>query len=1859
MANLATITNNILADSGIDPIDLIVGTGTINYIPKFTSEGSIGNSIMTESGANILISGNIVLNAGNYNNYAPTLTGGGASGLWSINITGNSGTSTQANAAYLVNGTSGGAIQSWDIRSITSYSMTSYRMGFGFTSWDNNNTAPYADYLHLRSYSDASGGNDNLIMFLKSGIGMRIYQQPFNSTTPYTNYVDVLHSSNYTNYAVQTTTQSNWNNYNVIANVIGLLAWKNYGNNHVIFDASNSTSPSGTPISSTDSQNGWAATYPTLMGWNGSQTYGVRVDRARLADNADTVDGFHATNAAGGLAYYASNGYLYAPAWINVDNGGIFSGTNSAHFRPNPNTYGPWLISGSRNNYSGLEFDSLVNGNVALSISTSSNITGFYNTSYGWQFFWNGGTMYVYKNTYGGGAQATVLDSSNFNTWAAAVNGNTANSFNVFQLSYAATTFNPSAAPRSQMNPMSIKMWNNYFNGIGLGSDYGTVMQYYSLGDHVDTQVYFDASGGSWYRSASYLSGWQGWQKYVTENGATWNISISGSSATTQLLTSSGSFLTQFGNGTIGYTYAITAGTTGLFPSSDNSNATLTINRHPGDYYSQLGFSSNGEIYYRRFSATVINTTLPWVTLLTSNNYNLYAPTLTGVGASGTWNISITGSSGSVSFNNLTDKTGGTGTYQTSGDFRAPIFYDSDNTNYYVDPNGLSRMYRLQIIGDWAGANPNEGAINIRGAYPSMTFRNTVSNNMWLRHMDGSGDIQHYFANGVDGASWTIKHSMFSDGTFASQGSMRAPIFYDINDTNYYLDPNSTSNLYYVIGLNFRVGNAIYFGGGNNYFNWDGRINSNVGIQSQSDMRAPIFYDINDTNYYVDPNGLSVLRSVQIGAYNQYSITLPSPSNNYGNGRIYIRIQPVGGRIVSFKISISSTWNWGPAFGFVSADVSYYCDGTSLIYPQVSITSATGQAANNLTIGNLVIENGYISLPIYSANTNSIFVKFEGAPSFDWNLITTSGWESVAWPGSAVVNIPGALATGGNITMAGNLVATQSWVNSQGFVTGGPYLPLSGGTVSGATIFNGNVTWFNGQGSMMALENQGTFARFAFNGLDFYDWQYGISMTISNGDITANNSFRAPIFYDSNDTTFYVDPNATSNIYKIRVGNGAEVPGLIGMGASYLYGMGINNAYTAVHAHSSANGVALGSFDGTTFTAKMYVNHDGNAYAVSSFRAPIFYDSADTNYYLDPNSSSVLNQVTTNGRIYSNEWIQFSNYTGLYSPNNGAHFRPNTGSYGPWLITGTRNGWSGIEFESLANGNVSMMIGANSNETGFHNNSYGWQFRWTTGTMYVFKGTYGGGTQATVWDSVNAPISVSATPNTLALRSGDGDIAVRELTMTVGVQSFTPSSMVGIYPTTNQAVKVTASGTRDFLNVPTRTGGDASGTWGISITGGATYLNSSNYIQQTGSNGSWNADFQATPAGTARYGGDVGANATNNPGNSWWIQQNFRHTNSSNYWGVQVAWGWEDNANRLATRSISGGTFGSWVYYLNSSNYGSYALPLSGGTMTGAIVSNATEQNFTNFTARNTTSAGSMPNHLFYYIEARYNSGSNGTNVYHWVRSSWEYNITNNYHDITFGATYSGASYVNLLRVSADGNIYATNSFRAPIFYDSADTTYYVDPNGGSYLRGRVLVTGGHSASALRVFLRADENGAGTGVAALEMWCSEPGQTWAWGGFGYNVTNDNGSPGGFGRINTNFGQAYMRFSDSGDLYFYNTNTSGTRATTARFAYDGSANFYYSVLAPGFYESSDMRIKELIENSYIPNGIESVTARLYKKNGKIEIGYYAQDVQDILPSAVSVKEDGYLNLSYREVHTAKIAYLEKKIKELEEKLNSLY
>jgi predicted heme/steroid binding protein len=110
--------------------------------------------------------------------------------------------------------------------------------------------------------------------------------------------------------------------------------------------------------------------------------------------------------------------------------------------------------------------------------------------------------------------------------------------------------------------------------------------------------------------------------------------------------------------------------------------------------------------------------------------------------------------------------------------------------------------------------------------------------------------------------------------------------------------------------------------------------------------------------------------------------------------------------------------------------------------------------------------------------------------------------------------------------------------------------------------------------------------------------------------------------------------------------------------------------------------------------------------------------------------------------------------------------------------------------------------------------------------------------------------------------------------------------------------------------------------------------------------------------------------------------------------------------------------------------------------------------------------------------------------------------------------------------------------------------------------------------------------------------------------------------------------------------------------------DGTAYHSGSLTASSFFEISDSRLKKVVKNDYKAIGIENIKSRLYIKNGREELGYFAQDFAEILPSAIAEAYDGFLTLSYTQVHTAKIAIIEdevtilkRRVAELESKLQA--
>jgi len=122
--------------------------------------------------------------------------------------------------------------------------------------------------------------------------------------------------------AVPQRTRTNWHSDDAsLGSVVGQLAWKNNGNGHTIFDASAGTSPDGTAIDLYDADIGWSPGCPTLMGWDGTNTYGVRVESA---ENAYSLMGYTISvgrnDVANKVVITDSNGYIQA-GWINTTSG--------------------------------------------------------------------------------------------------------------------------------------------------------------------------------------------------------------------------------------------------------------------------------------------------------------------------------------------------------------------------------------------------------------------------------------------------------------------------------------------------------------------------------------------------------------------------------------------------------------------------------------------------------------------------------------------------------------------------------------------------------------------------------------------------------------------------------------------------------------------------------------------------------------------------------------------------------------------------------------------------------------------------------------------------------------------------------------------------------------------------------------------------------------------------------------------------------------------------------------------------------------------------------------------------------------------------------------------------------------------------------------------------------------------------------------------------------------------------------------------------------------------------------------------------------------------------------------------------
>jgi hypothetical protein len=2115
MANLATIQNNILADSGIDPIDLIVGTGTVNYIPKFTAEGAIGDSIMSQSGSNILINGNIALHAGNYNNYAPTLTGGGASGTWGINI---SGVAAQVTINY------------------NNDSNSTYQM-----LWGSGNSIYGSSLVYLNPFTDtiyaaAYKGSNNV-----GGTGEASYH-PAGIFSQGTNWLyGTMYRAGYDTY------HANGSLYQV-----GLLELNN---------------------------------------------------------------GFQISQVSGNN-YGQFNNWVFLPG-----NHGFYSGVNNAHILPNDGTYGPWRIIGTRGGYNGIEFDAS-NGRVVLMVDPNSNGTGFHNNNYGWQFLWSNGSLYVYKNAYGGGTNAVVLDSVNYTSYAVPTSGYTfGNAFTIGTmyvstgiqssgLSYVLGTYSNGYAYRFDSTafaswiglggylPLAGGAMTGKIYTASFGSDaYGGAMEIRERGYVGDTQsdwsyspaisfhwgnrfavrLGFDYNGYLAVDNVRFLNAnnYNSYAPTLTGGGAsgTWGINITGNAASanyTQLLDDINNYTWSSSSLPLDFPLGMQLSFVG--PNSGEGSwqnygtiinaRTYSAGGGSLQMYVPYGPSNGGDALQVRFGNYNVsggNAWTGWKTLLQSDNYNNYAPTLTGGGASGTWGINITGNAGSattavnlygpggstirsssvgtsyvynyqirendggygnsdinyapqlafhwgnvVASSILMESSGrisirnnpGTGyedfianTVYGSTALRAPIFYDSEDISFYVNPNGFSRISNLITT----------GYLYVNNSDPTIYFQDTDHRSAMI-HVN-SNIFYVLRGSGVNSTGWSTYNGYWplqislenNDATFggsvsAPVGDFRAPIFYDSQNTAYYLDPNSTSNLSTVYAYSYQ-GNGNVSGTGSASYHPSGIYSTGNNLlygtlyMAGNNMRS--IGGIVQNDIMGRPNAQWGAGGTNTGAV---VIKFPGGSANYGMVHAVIDIYEYNGNNVATVIVGGHNWNsYWVNYG---ANVIGYTDKPVRVgFKDGQYCIVIGNASSTWSYGQVVlrkIQNG---------------TYYSGVMDVGAGYTISMETDTYTWISADLRQ----LRVPGNIYMNETLVATQSWVNSQGFVTGGPYVPTRGvsnwndGTVinyvvgmlgwkyyggnhvifdasagtspSGTSVNNTNsqAEWTATYPTLMGWNGSQTYgvrvdrARLADNiGINYNNDSNGSYQVLwgSGNSIYGTSGVYVNPYYDAlYATTFSATSDITSSSGQGRFGGWYTGTGYTGtaveagvsggsgnviaynrdsgsyqtlfISASNLYlrqqggyvwinsqlvresagigwlsgnysssetsnttgaiysiggsyyptGASLNTMYGVGYTNSSqgqmpsgasswgfyvaANGVArvwLGGDSGNiNATGTVYsAAYRGNANVGGTGEAvyaPAGLYSTGTNWlygtifmnnnviydagtiHLNDSSRSFLARYVAGSNIYS----ATLNWYGLQLGNNGDNYiiagRTNPGGQLRFYVNNTS------DFTSV-NGTLTAIMFANGNTTFGSGSDYGYKFSvdgslfatsWirVNGTAGFYFETYGGG-----WYMTDNTYVRMYNGKSLRMEGGNIDY-VNSIYMNGGVyiQTYNDRNLV-VKSTGNADIGILGKGSGDQFgfqiygyNGSYGFLGSAFGSYDLKkIVGGGLYMNNDETYYINTSTSGYSAFINGAVISNSSFGTNgYGASSNAATGRMYGPKGGaYSSTTYANYGAIKIRlpfrannlmWSMKVRIYDYQLNRTSEYTFGNYSYSAGGYNYsaafmgsasatprdvrfgndGSYDCVWIGETsdtwyhpvisvmdFTGGFVNGSVQNYHDNWDVSIVGSFGTVaatinPSARFSDVIAStyydadntsyYLNPSNFSNLY-----SATFNSTVNFQGTTswFGGYGPGSgpgmqfeNQGSFLRMAfwgldfydwnngrqmlidngyvyVDNYLQAGNSLRAPIFYDSADTGYYLDPNGTSFLNnvGAFTIKNNYGVSTDHTFGIYFSSDLSPDYAIFR-------ESGAW-----------SSPYPDLRIAFYTGIKIGAETSYGGVRFYQGSNMGTLVLSVNDSSYNTGGIYVhgTAYASAYYETSDARVKTIIEEDSRVKGIESIRPKLYKKDGKIEFGYIAQDFLDIMPYALNNKNiEELYNLSYREVHTAKIAYLEDKIKQLEEKLNSLY
>ena len=118
---------------------------------------------------------------------------------------------------------------------------------------------------------------------------------------------------------------------------------------------------------------------------------------------------------------------------------------------------------------------------------------------------------------------STIWHSGNSNLTSVA--------WNAKEITFGSTNFPKDGAPRANISPYSIKVWDSYGQVVAGSSKYGVVLEVMGRGGHWDNQLYFEAYGHNiWHRASSHNdSSWSyTWEKLAVQSDLSKYLPLSG-----------------------------------------------------------------------------------------------------------------------------------------------------------------------------------------------------------------------------------------------------------------------------------------------------------------------------------------------------------------------------------------------------------------------------------------------------------------------------------------------------------------------------------------------------------------------------------------------------------------------------------------------------------------------------------------------------------------------------------------------------------------------------------------------------------------------------------------------------------------------------------------------------------------------------------------------------------------------------------------------------------------------------------------------------------------------------------------------------------------------------------------------------------------------------------------------------------------------------------------------------------------------------------------------------------------------------------------------------------------------------------